>query len=351
VISTVAGPAIVGVLAFALAMMAAISLLLLRTRTRVSTLSVEPSRLRTFKRESRSTVIRIGSLGSGFAKVVTISLVAPFGLEGQVRNFERGSGELVLKPMYAGLFEGMRVAMEVTDVLGLFTQTQEVELELVVEALPRALLLPDSPQLVSPMVQGEVPTGGRGTGIELFSIEQYSAGSDAKDIMWKKMARSSDQSIHVRVREANARPSVAMFSVVSSLIPEERVELVDLTAEAMAQLGKRLLSMGVTVELARSDPGGLTVASAADVAELAAAIVRIWSGTAGSSDVHGAMARATLLILGPSQLEDVYIRNAAEGKPSLLIRTGPGQQSPGQGMFVFTGREDLTQLVEVLLDS
>ena len=190
--------------------MACISLVLLRSRIASSEISVEPLRLKAFKRETRSAVLRVGSLGSSFARVSSVTILNPFGLDCEVGKLERGAAELAFTPRYAGVFRGIRAVVSVTDALGLFTETQEVELGVTVEALPRSLLLADMPMLLSSMVQGDVPTGGRGSGQEMYAIESYSPGSDARDMMWKRVARSGDETMLVRVREASAKAAVGI---------------------------------------------------------------------------------------------------------------------------------------------
>jgi uncharacterized protein (DUF58 family) len=350
-ITSIAGPAIAGALTLALAAMAAISLLLLRSRIGASGISVEPLRLRAFKRETRSAVLRVGSLGSSFARVSSVSISNPFGLGCEVGKLERGAAELAFTPYYAGSFTGIKAAVRVMDALGLFGETREVDLGLVVEALPRSLLMADTPMLLSLAVQGEVPTGGRGSGQEMYSIESYAPGSDARDVMWKRMARSGDETMLVRVREASAKAAIGMLLRLGSRTAEEQVRRVDLASEAIAQLGKKLVSMGVTVELACSRKGGLSSAEASNVTELAAAIIGVWSAKPESTDVDEAMARADLLVLDSEELEDESAARFLGQKPLLLLWDAAGRPSSGGKTFVFTGSEDLTPLAEVLLET
>jgi uncharacterized protein (DUF58 family) len=350
-ITSVAGPAIAAALGFALAVMAAISLLLLRSRIGNSEISVEPLRLRVFKRETMSAVLRVGSLGSRFARVSSVAIQNPFGLSCEVGKLERGSAELAFTPDYAGLFRGIKAVLSVTDSLGLFEEMQRAELGLVVEALPRSLLLPDTSMLLSQMVQGEIPTGGRGSGQEMYSIESYSPGSDARDMMWKRIARSTDERMLVRTREASAKAVVGMLLKVGAGSPEEQVLRVDLASEGIAQLGKKLVSLGVKVELACSRQDGVSAASASNAAELASAIIGVWSKEAVGGDADGAASRADLLVLGSGELEERSFARFLGEKPLLLIWDTPGRPGSGGKTFVFTGVEDLTPLAEVLLEN
>jgi len=154
----------------------------------------------------------------------------------------------------------------------------------------------------------------------------------------------------VRVREASAKAAVGILLRLGAESPEEHVRQVDLASEAIAQLGKKLVSLGVNVELACSREDGLTGAEASDVTSLAAAIIRIWSAQPEDADLSATTARADLLVLDSGQLADESARRFLGQKPLLLIRDEPGTPGYGGKTFVFSGDEDLTPLAEVLLE-
>lgn len=347
---SVAGPAVAGALAFSLAVMAGISLVLLRYALKGSGVKVEPARTRVFKRETGSAVLRVSTMGSEFARVSSVKLVPPFGLVGEVGRFDHGAAELSLRAAYSGVFSGTRIAVTMTDALGLFTHTEEAEPGLVVESLPRSLLLPDTPMQVSPMVQGEASTGGRGAGQELYSIEPYQPGSDAKDVMWKRVARSGDDNLQLRVREASAKASVRILLILTRTDEEVRVRHVDLASEAMAQLGKKLASLGVAVELAWSRDGRVTASAASNPIELASALMYLWSPGTVAGDAGAEMLRTDLLVTDLGMLEDERVRSLAARKPVLLLLDGRSGRASGGRLFAFSGGDDLTQLAEVLLE-
>jgi uncharacterized protein (DUF58 family) len=350
VIASIAGPAIAGALALSLAVMAGISLTLLRRSIRASRVTVGPQRLRAFKRQKASAVLRVDSLGSDFARISSISVESPFGLDCEVGRLERGAAELVFTPNFAGSFQDIKVVITIADALGLFAQRQEHELGMVVESLPISLLLNDARMFISPMVQGEYPTGGRGSGQELYGVEAYSSGSDAKDLMWKRAARSGGESMQVRIREASAKAAVTMLLLLNSTSFEDQVRRVDLASEALAQLGKNLVSLGVRVELVRPNSGGSTHVGATNVNQLAAAIVSAGSMMSQGTDAKAGTGGADLLVIGPEQLDDERIRKAMERTPSLVIWDAGKRAGSGGMMFAFTGDEDLTLLAEMLLE-
>jgi uncharacterized protein (DUF58 family) len=330
--------------------MAGVSLLLLRYGLRESGVTVEPARMRMFKRQMRSVVLRLSTLGSGFARISSVKMIGPFGLEGEVGKLDRGVAELSIRAAYAGVFRGTRIAVTMTDALGLFTHTEESDPGMVVESLPRSLLLPDSPMPVSPIVQGEVSTGGRGAGQELYSIEPYQPGSDAKDVMWKRVARSGDDNLQVRVREASAKASVRILLMLGGMGEEDRVRYMDLASEAMAQLGKKLTSLGVMVEMAWSRDDQVTVSAASNPVELASAVTDLWSPKTFAGDVDLALLRTDLLVTDPKMLDDDRIKNFVKRRPVLLLWSGRPRQASGGSLFSFSGEDDLTQLAEVLLE-
>ncbi len=345
-----AGPAIAAALTFSLAVMGGLSLVLLRTGWNPSEVSVDRRRLRMLKRQQGSVVLRLGSLGSQFARVSSVSLANPFGLDGQAGKLDRGATELTFVPAYAGLFQGIRATVMVTDALGLFKRSEVVDLDLVVESLPVSLLLPDVVLPVSPIVQGEASTGGRGAGQELYSIEPYLPGSDAKDVMWKRLARSNDDSIQVRVREASAKAVVSMLTTFGSADPKDRVKYTDLAAEATTQLGKKLVSLGVTVELSYRRGNDVSSVRASTSAELATAMIKLWTGDS-RRPYESALSDADLLVVDQIAFDDERSAGLLGRGPVLLVRKESAGRNSWGNIFTFTGHEDLTALAEALLEA
>lgn len=350
VIVGVTGPPIAAALGLSLIIMAGISLVLLRRGLRAVSVSVEPVHLSIFKGQTASSVLTARSPRPSLARVSSVVLHEPYGLRGELGRFDRGASELALTPRYAGSFDGLRVSVILTDVLGLYTHSMEFGLELTVDSLPKSLLLPESPMPVSAIVQGEVSTGGRGWGQELYSVEPYSAGSDAKDVMWKRMARSEDEKMQVRVREASARANVTILWVTGELNDEEQVARTDQAAEAMAQLGKRFVSLGVTVDLVHSHRGGVSYARASNLAELVTGVMHLWKNEDARAGLESLLLSADLLVIGQEVLTDGRVETMLGERPILVLREVAGQPWSGGTIFSFSGEEDLSQLVEVLLE-
>lgn len=343
-LTSIVGPSIAAALAFSLSLAAAFSLAAMYSRLRSSSVSVEPGYLRTFKGEKASVVLKLRSLGSGFARVAQLSLVPPFGVAGEV-GAVKSSVELTLRPTYAGVFQDFMVSIQVADSLGVFEERQQVRLDLVLDSLPVSLLTRDMSVPLLPLVQGENPTGTRGAGQEMYSVEYYEPGSDAKDIMWKRVARSGEEALQVRTKEASVRSDVLIAVKLEAESNEQRVVRIDLVSEAIASVGRPLISLGVGVAIVYVHKQLTTSARASNLRELADATMSIWSGDARDSRIIEAASRADVAIVGPEGLQDPWLAGR-----TVLVVGDPGRTSASPGsFFVFTGSEDLAPLADEVL--
>ena len=349
-ISVVAGPAVAGVLAMTLVVMAGVSLLLLRYSYTTTSATVAPSRLRMFKHSTRSVVLRVGAQRSGFARVSSVAVTSLPGLSVEAGKLERGAMELSFSPEYAGSFSGLRAVIGVADPMALFAQTREVQLDLVVDVLPLSLLLADRPLVVAPMTYGEVPSGTRGAGQEHYDVEPYSPGLDAHDLMWKRIARFGEDELQVRVREASTKGDIGIVVALKADRSERRVVRTDLASEAIAQICKRLISFGVRVELVYSRQGKARGRMVSSPVELADWIVESWSGDASGDGLYAALARADLAIVGSQEYEDGLKASPTGSRLTLVIWDRSGRPDPGGRFFAFTGDDDLTTLAEAILE-
>ncbi len=333
-----------------LVMMAGVSLLLLRYSYGTVRASVEPSRLRMFKHRTQSVVLRVGAQRSGFARVSSVTVLGPSGLGVEVGKLERGAMELSFSPEYAGSFTDFRAVLAVADPMALFAQTREVRLDLVVEVLPLSLLLEDRSLVVSPMTYGEVPTGTRGAGQEHYDVEPYAPGLDAHDLMWKRIARFGEDELQVKVREASTKGDVGIVVALKADKSERRVVRTDLASEAIAQIGRRLTSFGVRVELVYSRQGRARGRVISNLVELADSIVDSWSGDASGDDLHAVIARADLAILGSQEYEDALKVSSAGSRLTLVIWDRAGRPDSGGRFYAFTGDDDLAPIAEAILE-
>lgn len=313
------------------------------SRLRYFSVSAEPNYRRVFKHETASVVLRLSSVGSGYARVASLSLLAPYGMTGEVGPPKRGSSELSLRPGYSGVFDQISILLQVKDALGIFEEKQVVGLDLVVDSLPLALLTPAMPPSLLPLVQGESPTGARGFGQELYSVEPYEPGSDSKDVMWKRVARSDQDALLVKAKEASVRSRVTVAVELGADSPEQRAVRRDLVSEALASIGREFVSLGVVMVVVYSYGKVTSSSTAANLAQLADATMAIWSGDSYDPRLVEAASDADVMVLGPEALD----RPLPAGKVVLLIEDRGTIARAGE--YVFTGDEDLTPLVEEVL--
>ena len=342
------GPTITLALGFTLGVIAAFSLVFLLVSSWMTEVSVEPSKVRTFKHENRPALLRFRAQGSRWAKLDSVALQTPFGLAGEVKQLAESSAELTLNPEYSGRFEGFRVRTNATDVLGLFLHQEEADLDLVVESLPRALLSEVRPVAVFPLIVGEFPAGRRGGGQEIYSIEEYRPSLDTRDILWKRVARATDGKIPVRVRESNIRKSFSIGVAVGWDSDDQRAKRMDLVSEAVAQIGVQLVLVHTDVEIRLLFEDNLFVARASTLPELADATVGVWT-RAGEGNLMTLVRDSDMLIVGPKELAGDHGHLLSGTKPSVLVSEEPIPSKALRGAFVFTGKEDLSPVAAQVL--
>jgi hypothetical protein len=208
--------------------------------------SVEGGRIRAFKGEEYEIVLVIESRATDWvdaisptARVETAQLVKTEPLEG-------GRTRIRFIGTRAGRSEGLRVEISLTDPLKLFQRFEEVaRVELVIDTLPLSLLAPAIPWRLTVFGFGDQSTGYPGPGQELYGLDEYHSG-DMKDIIWKRVAKSSDERLTARVREANARDAVKVAVVHFVDRGHDNAAWVDSLCEALGHLGQQVLEMGAS---------------------------------------------------------------------------------------------------------
>jgi len=361
VITIFVGPPMSAALGFALAALGSISLALLWFSSRNARVTAAPRRLRVFKGEGAATLLRLESGGRRWLRTGALSLDEVPGLECECRALEPSRPELVLKPVCAGRFELSVIRLDVTDIIGLFVRQEILSLDVVVESLPSSLLVPVRTALASPLAVGENPAGRSGSGQELYAVGQYGPDLETKDILWKRVARMEDESIPVRVREANVRMSVGIGVAISWTSARQRAERIDLVLEAVAQMGRLLLSWGTTLEVTFPLGPSFEKRRAANVVELVDLLMTV-SGTSSSVQSTPGSARCDLLVVGPEQLDGLRSRHAASSLPVVVVLEKAQPLVPSlvpppalppvlpPGASAFTGTEDLSALSMLVLN-
>jgi hypothetical protein len=137
IIAMVIGPPLFISLGFFLAVIALESLVLLAS-ARVSSATIVPARVRTFKHEKASATLQLGSVRPRLLGTRKFVVLTPYGLECAIGEVREGSGDLTLVPSLAGRFEDLSLKLIDGDILGLFTRESIIDLEgFALESLPK----------------------------------------------------------------------------------------------------------------------------------------------------------------------------------------------------------------------
>jgi uncharacterized protein (DUF58 family) len=347
----VIGPPLFISLGFLLTVIAAESLALLAF-ARLTSASISPTRMRTFKHERAEATLRIGSVRSKLVGSRRFVLVTPYGLECAMGEFREGSSALTLEPSKAGRFEDLSLKMVDGDILGLFTRETTVQLdEFVLESLPSSFRVPLRQILVSPISLGDVPAGRRGGGQEMLAVEEYHQGLDAKDLIWRRVAQSPTEELVSRSRESSVRRSVSLGIALEWKTEESRAILFDLAAEALAQVSKALLGLGIAVRISFVSQGRISSTESSNLAELADSILAMTGGDSCVIVPEAISASDIVLVEKESFFQESQSPWASRTDPILLISSSPANRVTGDKLFVFTGTEDLTNLVESVIET
>lgn len=327
-----------------------LSLIALKVALSRLQVTVEPNRIGTFKGNPAKLLVRFRSRSPTWARISPPTVIAPFGVDCIPREADGETVEIEVRPRYSGLFKGLKVSSELGDALGLFHRTQVVGTEeLVVESLPRSLLAPPTRIAVSPLTAGEKPAGRRGFGQELYGVEEYQAGLDARDILWRRVAAASDDRIPSRVREANVKESLRIGVSITWRSDEERVKRLDLVSEAIGAIGSYLLASGSSVEVIFKGPVAMRAVKAHNIAELGDACLAPSETVSNSEGVGQVIAASDLVILSPEQWPSAS--GSSGRRRFLFVSDGAASRPRAASPLVFTGSEDLSRIAGELLES
>jgi hypothetical protein len=346
----VIGPPLFISLGFLLAVVAAESLVLL-SLARISSASIIPTRVRTFKHERAAATLVVGSVRSKLVGSRRFVLVTPYGLECAMGEFREGSRTLTLEPSKAGRFENLSLKLVDEDVLGLFARENVVQLDgFVLESLPSSLRAPAHQIFVSPISLGDIPAGRRGGGQEMLTVEEYHPGLDAKDLIWRRVAQSPTEELVSRSRESSIRRSVSLGIVLAWKSEESRVILLDLAAEALGQASKSLLDLGIAVRISYVSKGRISTTESSSLAELAESMLAMTAADNGGFTAETISSSDVVIAEKESFFAQRRSQWLSRTGPVLLISLTPSSRFGGDKVFVFTGREDLTDLVESVIE-
>jgi len=328
--------------------------------------SMEGGHVKTFKGEEYETIMVVKSTGTDWIGSIPTAVKVE---TGQLMKFEPlADGRIRLRFLgkYAGRSNGVKVGLSLTDPLKLFTGLEQFAYgDFVLDTLPLSLLAPAIPRRLSVFGFGERATGYPGPGQELYGLDEYHSG-DTKDIIWKRVAKSPDETLVARVREANVRDVVRVGVVRFAERGEDRAAWTDLLCEALGYIGKEAFEMGARFTVLyhspqgveRRDRGkvqeerslGLTQARATDLGELAE-VVMSCSVVSGSRDIEAVVDDSDFVITGLRELEDEKMAAVISDKPMLLIYEEASPPSTfADRSVIYSGNESLQQLVRNMLE-
>jgi hypothetical protein len=328
--------------------------------------SMEGEYVRAFKGEEYETVMTVESRASGW--VDSMPPTVNIGTGKLVNATPLGDGRMRLRFLgtRAGRAEGFDVGISLSDPLRLFKRVDQfVHSEFLLDTLPLSLLAPAAPRKLMIFGFGEQPTGYPGPGHELYGLNEYNSG-DTKDIIWKRVAKSPNETLIARVREANVREVVKVGVVRFAERGDDQAAWIDSLCEALGYLGKEVFEMGASLTILYNSPPGVegrggwkgeagrspgpTQVTATDVVELAEAVMSCSVGP-GSYEIGGVVSNCDLVITGVKELEHESTAKVLAEKPMLLIseEASPNATISNRSV-VYSGREGLFPLIRKVLE-
>jgi len=355
------------ILGVTLALMATISVAIFEFAIKGGvSVSMERGHVRTFKGEEYETVLKVEMRGTDWIGSIPTTFAIETGQLIKTEPLTEGRMKLKFFGKYAGRSEGVKVEISLTDPLRLLNRVDQVlHSEFVLDTLPLSLLAPAVPRRLSVFGFGDQPTGYPGPGQELYGLDDYHSGGDTKDIIWKRVAKSPDETLIARVREASVRDVLRVGVVQFAERGEGRAEWVDKLCEALGYLGKEVLETGASLTLQYQSPSeaegtggqkgrverspGLTQSRATDINEVAEAVMSC-SAAKGSREIEAVVRTSDFVITGVRELEDEKTATLIAEKPVLLIQEKSPPSTHPYRSVIYTGRESLHPLIRKLLE-
>jgi hypothetical protein len=332
-------------LAFVLSLVALSSLLIVVTLpNRALGFSVDLPRKRSFKGHAVASVLKVEKVPRGGVPKLVLEAV-PEGVEAGLE----GSGStytLSVSSKFAGAFSGVKVKVGIGDPLDVFNRYEVRAVETVFEFLPTVLVQVREPMLVSAAMLGDYPAGRTGYGQEFYSAEEYTLSHSSKDIMWKRLAKSSDETPLARVGEANIPESVTAYFIEQRGAAKRRnPSWMNLASEAVARVGVPVVLIGSTLRLVHTLGDRTTVTEARSVPELADAVMSLWKDDAHARPHAQGPEHADIVVVGQDELASEETAALIARKPAVVLSWGQSKVAVGPGIVNFTGDEDISRLV------
>lgn len=317
-------------------------------------IALKENHVRIFKAEESAVSMGMESRGSSWTGLRMISCSL-----GDVPASTVRAGEdkvwLSFAGRYAARSRGLRIRLARSDRLGLLQFESEVtRSDVLLDVLPRSLIALEVSRTVPTAGYGERPARYPGQGQEVYALDYYHPSTDAKDIIWKRVAKSPDEMLVERVREANIKDSLILGVLqLAERGGEDRQKWIDALCEGLASVGKEVIKMGVKMTLIYRSEGALVAKRVSDLSELAEAVMDC-SMASPSPEVADVVRRSELLVTGLRELDSEMMRTALSARPVLLI---PESASPyrlpvslGKRAVVYSGTDNFLPLLRRVLE-
>ena len=337
-------------LSLSLTAAAVISYLLLKlSPQRAFEVRLEREKSRTFKGSSLVYPITFDSPDR--QEKTTVDLMhAPEGVQAELQSKEGGGRELVVHSGFAGVFSGFHLKIGIGDPLGLFSRYEGRRLDLAAEFLPKSLLVRQEGITVSAAMLGDRPAGSKGFGQEFYTAELYDPSHDSKGILWKRQARSEGDTLMVRVGEANIPETLTVCLLEHhGRTARELPGWMDLASEAVSLIGLAVLASGSSLRVIHQMGADATVSEARDLRGLADLLSWLWRDDAGKERSHQGPGDAAIIVTGKREIENPDILGLMMRKPSVVLSYTSGSIAHGATVVFFTGKENVSLLVNKVL--
>jgi hypothetical protein len=329
-------------------------------------IEMEGGHVRTLKGEEYETFLTIRSSGTDWIGSIPTTFKIETGQLVKIEQVSEGKMRLLFLGRYAGRTEGVSVGISLTDPLRLMRKLDEVRhTDFVLDTLPLSLLARAAPRKVTVFGFGEQPTGYPGPGQELYGLDEYQSTMDTKDIIWKRVAKSPDERLIARLREASVRDVVRVGVIqYSERTGEARSVWIDSLCEALGQAGREVFEIGSSITLQYNSPRrygsddgegervtGMTQMRASDPTDLAEAVMSV-SVASSSRAIESVVAESDFIVTGLKELEDEKMAAVIAEKPLLLISEPTASPSAAftERSVIWTGHENLFPLIRRMLE-
>ena len=304
---------------------------------------------RTFKGSTLAYPISFNT-SDGQEKTTVDLIQVPEGVHAELQTAEGGGRQLMVRSGYAGVFSGFHLRVGIGDPLGLFSRFEGRKLELAAEFLPKSLLVRQEGIAVSAAMLGDRPAGSRGFGQEFYTAELYDPSHDSKGILWKRQARSEGDTLMVRVGEANIPETLTVCLLEHhARTARELPGWMDLASEAISLIGLSALSAGSSLRVIHQVGNETTTSEAKDLRGLADLLGGLWRDNAGKERSRQGPGEAAIIVTGKQEIENPEILGLMLRKPSVVLSYTSGNVAHGANVVFFTGKENVSLLVNRVL--